>query len=36
MYIGPSQTRQMLEIGRISWYGINAVTHAMPARDRYL
>lgn len=36
MFVGPSRSGQMLEVGVIVWYGVHAVAHAMPARDQYL
>lgn len=36
MFIGPSTTGALLEVGVIDWYGTDAIAHAMPARDKYL
>jgi len=37
MYIGPARSgHQMLEIGVVTWHGLAAINHAMPARPNYL
>lgn len=36
MYIGPSRSGNLLEVGVVDWYGIVAIAHAMPARDKFL
>jgi hypothetical protein len=37
MFIGPSRRGLVLEVGVISWFGgVEAVAHAMPAREKYL
>lgn len=37
MYVGPARSgHQMLEIGVVTWHGLAAINHAMPARPRYL
>lgn len=36
MYIGPSRSGDLLEVGVIDWYGTLAIAHAMPARDKFL
>lgn len=37
MYIGPARSsHQMLEIGIVTWHGLAAINHAMPARPKYL
>ncbi|HEX6339046.1 MAG TPA: hypothetical protein VFZ85_18980 [Jiangellaceae bacterium] len=36
MYIGPSRSGHLLEVGVVDWHGILAIAHAMPARDKFL
>ncbi|SEE26840.1 hypothetical protein [Ruania alba] len=36
MFIGPSTSGLLLEIGVIEWYENVAIVHAMPARDQFL
>ena len=36
MYIGPAHSGALLEVGVVDWYGILAVVHAMPVRDKFL
>jgi hypothetical protein len=36
MYIGPSRSGNLLEVGVVDWHGIVAIAHAMPARDKFL
>lgn len=35
LFIGPDRVGRVLEVGAIAWFGLDAVVHAMPARDKY-
>ena len=36
MFIGPTRTGRLIEVGTIEWHGITAIVHGMPARPKYL
>jgi hypothetical protein len=36
MYIGPSRSGELLEVGVVEWHGLLAIVHAMPARPKFL
>ena len=36
MYIGPTRSGDLLEVGVVDWYGTVAIVHAMPARPKFL
>lgn len=36
MYVGPSVSGALLEVGVIQWHDTLAVVHAMPARKKFL
>lgn len=36
LYVGPGRSGILLEVGVVDWYGVLAIAHAMPARDKYL
>lgn len=36
MYIGPSRSGALLEVGVVDWHGDIAIVHAMRARKKFL
>lgn len=36
MYIGPSRSGELLEVGVVEWHSVLAIVHAMPARPKFL
>ena len=36
MYIGPTRSGDLIEVGIVEWHDLLAVVHAMPARPKFL
>lgn len=36
MYIGPTESGDLLEVGVVEWHEVLAIVHAMPARKKFL
>lgn len=36
MYVGPSRSGALLEVGVVEWHHHLAIVHAMPVRSRFL
>jgi hypothetical protein len=36
MYVGPSRSGELLEVGVVAWHDDVAIVHAMPARPKFL